>query len=82
VRGFSGHDNEPTDSTYQVAWFFWMGREWVRLVRRPLPGLLYPPRMMDVEELADDWQGKPATVSLYPPQIPHDLNRVRTGMPR
>jgi hypothetical protein len=60
----------------------------VHLIRRPLFGLLYQPRMMDddvcgaVGGMNDrrnrSTQRKPSPVSLCPPQIPYDLNRART----
>jgi hypothetical protein len=65
-----------------------VGWDWVRLVRRPLLGLLYQPRM-----ISDDWAvvggmkigkrnrstlRKPAPIPLCPPQIPNNLTWDRT----
>jgi hypothetical protein len=61
----------------------------VYLVRRPLIGLLYLPRMIDDDECGAvggmrigrgnrSTRRKPATVPLCPPQIPHDLTWSRT----
>jgi hypothetical protein len=67
-----------------------MGWDWVHLVREPLIGLLYQPRMIDDEYGAvcgmmigrgnRSTRRKPATVQLRPPQIAHDLiwDRTRT----
>jgi hypothetical protein len=53
------------------------------LLLRPLIGLLYQPWMIDD---GDDYraisgtnerQGKPASVTICPPQIPYDLTRAR-----
>jgi hypothetical protein len=61
--------------------------DWVHLVRRPLTGLLYQPRMIDEDGAIGGMkigrgnrsaQRKPAPVSLWPPQIPHDLTLDRT----
>jgi hypothetical protein len=55
---------------------------WVDLLRRPLIGLLYHPRMMMIVE----HPRKPFPVSLYPPQISHDLtnkkNKLHSLSPR
>jgi hypothetical protein len=71
-----------------LAVFFWggggvlgMGWDWVHLVRRPLNGLLYPPRMIGEDEcgaVGGSTQRKPAPVPLCPPQMPHYLTRART----
>jgi hypothetical protein len=62
-------------------------RLWVHLVRRPLTGLLYQPRMIDERGAVGGMKigrgnrstrRKPATVPLCPPQIPHDLTWART----
>jgi hypothetical protein len=70
--------------------FFFLGVEWdrVRLVRRPLIGLLYQPQMIDDECGAvggmrsergnRSTHRKPTPVPLSPPQIPHDLIWART----
>jgi hypothetical protein len=64
-----------------------MGCDWVHLVLRPLFGLLYQPQMIDDCEAIGgmrigrgNWstRRKPASVSLCPPQIPHDLTRAPT----
>jgi hypothetical protein len=65
-----------------------VGWDWVYLVRRPLIGLLYQPRMIDDEcgAVGEIWIGrgnrsmrkKSAPVPLRPSQIPHDLTWVRT----
>jgi hypothetical protein len=68
--------------------------ETVHLVRRPLIGLLYQPRMVDDDDDDDDECGavggmrtgrgnrstrrKPAPVPLCPPQVPHILTWART----
>jgi hypothetical protein len=60
-----------------------VGWDWVHLVRRPLIGLFYQPRMIDDECRAvggmrigrvnrSTWR-KPAPMPLFPPQIPYDL---------
>jgi hypothetical protein len=64
-----------------------VGWDWVHLVRRPLIGLLY--RMIDDDECGAvggmrlgkgnrSTQRKPAPVSFWPQQIPHDLTWART----
>jgi hypothetical protein len=68
--------------------FSLMGWDWVHLVLRPLFGLLYQPRMIDVDCGATggmrvgrgnrSTRRKPTPVPLSPPQIPHDLTRART----
>jgi hypothetical protein len=65
-----------------------MGWDWVNLVRRPLFGLLYQPRMIDGECGAVGGmiigrgnlsaRKKPSPVPLCPPQIPYDLTWDRT----
>jgi hypothetical protein len=71
-------------------WYFFfkfleVGWDWVHLVCQPLIGLLYQFWMIDDDECGKvGWmrigrgnqstQRKPAPVSLYPPQIPHDLS--------
>jgi hypothetical protein len=68
--------------------FLWMGWDWVRLVCRPLFGLLYHPQMM-VDDGCGGVSGmsgkgnrstprKPAPMSLFPPHVPHELTRART----
>jgi hypothetical protein len=63
--------------------------DWVHLVRRPLFGLLYQPRMIDDDECGtvggirigrgnQSSRKKPAPVPLSRPQISHDLNWDRT----
>jgi hypothetical protein len=64
------------------------GGDWNHLVRWPLIGLLYQPRMIDNECGAirrmrtnrgnRSTQRKPAPVPLCPPQIPHDMTWART----
>jgi hypothetical protein len=64
-----------------------MGWDWVHLVRRPLTGLLYQPRMIDDECGAvggmrigrgnRSTRRKLTPVPLYLPQIPHDLSWAR-----
>jgi hypothetical protein len=60
------------------------GCSWFHLVRRPLIGLLYQPRMVDDDECGAvcgmrigrgnrSTRRKPAPVPLCPSQIPHDL---------
>jgi hypothetical protein len=66
-----------------IAKFLGMGWHSVHLIRRPLTGLLYQPRMIDDECGAvgglrigggnRNTQKEPAPVPLCPPQIPHDL---------
>jgi hypothetical protein len=65
-----------------------VGSGWVHLVRRPLFGLLYQPRMwmMSVEQSVEwlargtgNTRGKHFPVALCPPQTPHDLTWLRTG---
>jgi hypothetical protein len=68
--------------------FLEVGWDWVHLVRRPLIGLLYPPRMIDDEYgpvggirigrgNRSTWR-KPVPMPLCPPQIPHHLTRDGT----
>jgi hypothetical protein len=67
-----------------------VGWDRVHLVRRPLFGLLYQPRMTDNEEYEAiggmrigrrNWSTRriPTPVPLRPPQIPHDLTWDRTS---
>jgi hypothetical protein len=66
----------------------WLNETWFHLVRRPLFGLLYHPRMIDDECGAHSWmwigrenrstRRKPAPVPLCPPQIPYDMTWFRT----
>jgi hypothetical protein len=76
---------------WELYFFFFSFLGWcetVHLVRRQLIGLLYQPRMIDDECGAvgrmrigkgnRSTRRKPASVPLYPPQIPHDLAWVRT----
>jgi hypothetical protein len=68
--------------------FSGVGWDWVHLVRRPLFGPLYQPRMIDDEcgvvGRMRTGRGnrstlrKPAPVPLCPPQIPHNLTWDRT----
>jgi hypothetical protein len=69
---------------------FLMGWDWVRLVLRPLFGLLYQPQMIDDDDCGaiggmrigkGNWSTRrtPALVPLCLPQIPHDLTLARTG---
>jgi hypothetical protein len=76
----------------RVVFFFSFLRwgETVHLVRRPLTGLLYQPRMIDDDDGCGAVGGMrigrgnrstwktPAPVLLWPPQITHDLNWTRT----
>jgi hypothetical protein len=64
-----------------------VGWDWVHLVRRPLIGSLYEPRMMDeygaFGGMRTDWRNfstrrKPAPVPHCPPQIPQSLTQDRT----
>jgi hypothetical protein len=64
-----------------------VGWDWVHLVRRPLFGLLYQPRMIDecgvvggmrIGRGNRSTRRKHAPVPLCPPQIPHDLTWDRT----
>jgi hypothetical protein len=60
-----------------------VGWDWVHLVRRPLSGLLYQPRMIDevcgavgimrIGRRNRSTRRKPAPAPLFPPQIPHEL---------
>jgi hypothetical protein len=70
-------------------WFLLgVGWDWIHLVRRPLTGLLYQPRMIDDERGAvgglrigrgnRSARRKPTPVPLCPPQIPHDLFWARS----
>jgi hypothetical protein len=72
------------DFSFQCLRFEW---HWVHLVRRPLFGLLYQPRMMDdkcgsvdgmIYRRNRNTRRKPASVPLCPTQIPHDLTYART----
>jgi hypothetical protein len=67
---------------------FLMRWAWVHLVLRPLFGLLYQPQMIDDGECEAvggvrigrgnrSTRRKPASLSLCPPQIPHDLTWAR-----
>jgi hypothetical protein len=82
--------DEPGRSHNVMRNFFLMvGWDWVHLVRRPLTGLLYQPRMIDDEFGAVNGMRigrgnrstprKPTPVPLCLPQIPHDLTCARTG---
>jgi hypothetical protein len=64
--------------------FFWVGWDWVHLLRRPLFGLLYQSRMIDDAECGAvggmridrgnrSTRGKPAPAPLGPPQTPRGL---------
>jgi hypothetical protein len=70
--------------------FLEVGWDWAHLVRRPLIGLLYRPRMTDDDECGAvggmrfdrgnrSTRKKPAPVPLCSPQIPHDLTWAWTG---
>jgi hypothetical protein len=71
-------------SEKKVSFFAGVGWDWVHLVRRPLFGLLYQPRVIDDECGAvggmrigrgkRSTRIKPTPVPLCPPQIPHVLN--------
>jgi hypothetical protein len=68
--------------------FSGVGWDWVHLVRRPLTGLLYQPRMADdecgavggmkIDNGNRSTLREPAPVPLCPPQIPHYLTWART----
>jgi hypothetical protein len=67
--------------------FLGWGETRVHLVRRPLIGLFYQPRMVDEHGAVNGMRNggrnrstrrKPAPVSLCPPQIPHDRTCDRT----
>jgi hypothetical protein len=97
--GMDPAGNTASSSSPVVAWrhcchgevffsFLGVGWDWVRLARRPLTGLLYHPRMMDVECGAvggmrigrgnrSTWR-KPAPVPPSPTQIPYDMTWART----
>jgi hypothetical protein len=72
---------------YLFSFLMWRW-DWVHLVRRPLIGPLYQPRMIVNECGAFGWmrigkrngstRRKPVPVPLCPPQIPNDLTRDRT----
>jgi hypothetical protein len=73
----------------KICLFSLMAWDWVHLVVRPLPGLLYQPQMIDDGDCGAtsgmkicrenrSTRRKPAPVPLYPSQIPHDLTRART----
>jgi hypothetical protein len=64
-----------------------VGWDWVHLIRRPLTGLLYQPRMIDecgavggmrIGKGNRNTRKKPVPMPLCPPQIPHDLTWART----
>jgi hypothetical protein len=66
-----------------------VGWDWVQLLRRPLIGLLYQPRMTDGDECGAVYgfridkgyrriRTEPEPVSLCPPQIPYDVTYART----
>jgi hypothetical protein len=73
---------ELSRSSEAVSFFLGVGWDWVHLVRRPLTGLLYQPRMIDECAVGGMIIGrgnrstprKPAPVPLCPSQIPHDLD--------
>jgi hypothetical protein len=67
----------------------WGETDWVHFVRWPLFSLLYQPRMIDDDEYGvvrgtkigrgdRSTQRKPVSLSVCPPQIPHDLTWDRT----
>jgi hypothetical protein len=68
--------------------FWFLGVGWDHLVRRPLTGLLYQPRMIDDEcgavggmRIGKENRSilrKPAPVPLCPPQIPHNPTWARS----
>jgi hypothetical protein len=69
--------------------FLWAWWDWVYLVRQPLIGLLYQPRMRDDDECGTvgemrigrgnrSTRRKPTPVPLCSPQIPFDLTWTRT----
>jgi hypothetical protein len=68
--------------SYLVLYFVGVGWDRVHLVRRPLTGLLYQPRMVRSGSRIGrgNWRNrrKTAPVSLCSPQIPHDLTWPRT----
>jgi hypothetical protein len=72
--------------------FFFVGWDWVHLVRQPLIGLLHQRGMIDGDECGavggmtigrgnrSTWR-KPAPAPLCPPQIPHDWLELKPGLP-
>jgi hypothetical protein len=71
---------------------FLVASDWLRLVLRPLIGLLYQPRMRDDVDCGAiggkrngkgnrSTRRKPAPVPLCPPQIPHDVTQARNRTP-
>jgi hypothetical protein len=72
-------------SKFSLRWVYWsftflgVGWDWVYLVRRPLFGLLYQPRMTDEDECGavGKKSGRGIRMPLWPPQIPHDLTVTR-----
>jgi hypothetical protein len=93
VRSRLGCNSEDkilnTPTVPQLRFSFWVGWDWVQLVRRPLFGILFQPQMIDDEECGAvrglrigrdnrSTRRKPAPVPLFPPQIPRDLTWART----
>jgi hypothetical protein len=85
------HDVNYIMSLKETPSFFllvsWVGWDWVHLVRRPLIGLLYQPRIIDDEcgvggirigRGNRSIRRKPAPVSLCPPQTPQELTWSQT----
>jgi hypothetical protein len=77
--------NSPgSDVTVFFLSFLGWGWDWAHLVRRPVLGLLYQPRIVNDDECRADggmrigrgnrstWT-KPVSLPLYKPQIPYDL---------
>jgi hypothetical protein len=84
-------DSNVMNCVCVCVFFLFLGVRWdgVHLVRRPLIGLLYQPRMIHDDEYGAvggmrigrenrSTRRKPTPVPLYPPQIPHDLTWART----
>jgi hypothetical protein len=77
-----------TPNKSAVSHFLAVGWDWVHLVRRPLFGILYQPRMIDdkfgavggmrIGRGSRSTRRKPAPVPLCPPKIPHGLTRAPT----
>jgi hypothetical protein len=81
--------NQTSSCTFLVFFSLLGWGERVHLVRRPLTGLLYQPRMLVDDECGTvggmrigrgnrSIRRKPDPMPLRPPQIPHDLTWART----
>jgi hypothetical protein len=76
--------NSPFDRIYHNTFYAyqslccsWGGVRWVQLVRWPLVGLLYQPRMVDEDECEAAGGIRIGSRNRSPPQIPHVLTRAR-----